>query len=225
MAGMIAEPYLPTWQDVVRISDRTLIPNMPPEWLPADFTARVATIAMTAHAAVGQRRADGKTPYIVHPIHVVNLAVKWTNRLGRDPEIPGVFAAAMLHDVLEDTRLSAEDLAALGVPAQIVSDVVTLTKSEPDAYEAAPYFEACCLRFPTWIVKVADRTSNLMSAAEDAVPGERNQRWKNYVARTRSEMLPVYEHRWPDGVDALQRDYVLDHLLTALRRCEAAANA
>jgi len=194
---------------------------------PPSLALQIATIA---HAAIGQRRRDagGKeypVAYIVHPVHVAALAVEWSRRIGYPDDVLAVFAAAVLHDVLEDTKLTADDLVALGLSADVVDYVVRLTKVNNDGPEDADYFLRCCARFPSWIVKAADTTSNLMSFAADCLPNERNQGAKNYAAGKRAKMLPVYENHRPEGVDMLQRDYVLDHVLTALRACEAAASA
>lgn len=48
----------------------------------------------------GQFRADGKTPYIQHPLAVAELMGLW---LEGHPECEKYVAAALLHDVLEDT--------------------------------------------------------------------------------------------------------------------------
>ncbi len=236
----IAEPYLPAWGDVVRVEPRTFVVDLRPQHpMGALVLAHVGAaqpvptlalqIATIAHAAIGQRRRDAggqeyPVPYIAHPLHVAAMAVEWSQRIGRPNERQGVFTAAVLHDVLEDTKLTADDLAALGLDVDVIGDVLRLTKTN-NGPEDAEYFLRCAARFPSWIVKAADTTSNLMSFAADCVPGERNQSAKNYAAGKRAHMLPIFENHRPEGVDLLQRDYVLDHVLTALRACETAANA
>ncbi len=42
---------------------------------------------------------------------------------------PEVIAAALLHDILEDTAATAADLAAAGIPATVIEAVVLLTKT------------------------------------------------------------------------------------------------
>jgi (p)ppGpp synthase/HD superfamily hydrolase len=55
--------------------------------------------AMAAHAAVGQKRNYGDRPYIEHPKEVADILAGY----GAGPV---VLAACMLHDVLEDTKVT-----------------------------------------------------------------------------------------------------------------------
>lgn len=47
---------------------------------------------------------------------------------------PAEFCVAMLHDVIENTGITAQDLLDEGVPQVIVDAVVTLTKKPSDSY-------------------------------------------------------------------------------------------
>lgn len=62
--------------------------------------------ATAAHAAVGQTRKYTGDPYIVHPRAVAHLVSCVTE----DPEM---IAAALLHDVVEDTKVSAYTIREL----------------------------------------------------------------------------------------------------------------
>ena len=59
--------------------------------------------ASAAHAAVGQRRKYTDEPYIVHPIAVAAIVAT----ISDDPRMR---AAALLHDVVEDTAVTIEDI-------------------------------------------------------------------------------------------------------------------
>ncbi|AHH95036.1 HD domain-containing protein [Kutzneria viridogrisea] len=86
------------------------------------FTVQDAVrIATQAHD--GQLDKAGK-PYIGHPVRVMN-------RVSGDYER----MAAVLHDVIEDTPVTAEDLLAQGCPPRVVTAVVALSKEpgEPQA--------------------------------------------------------------------------------------------
>lgn len=103
-------------------------------------------IAQAAHAGqVDKAGAD----YITHPRRVADRVV---------PSTPENRAAALLHDVLEDTEVGVEDLAAQGIPAEIVEAVKLLDRGRspsPEAYYAAIRMNAIALA-----VKLADIVDN-----------------------------------------------------------------
>ena len=76
--------------------------------------------ANKAHA--GQKRKSGE-PYIVHPISVANILVS----LGMDTES---VVAALLHDVVEDTPVTLEDIRREfgSTTAQIIDGLTKLSK-------------------------------------------------------------------------------------------------
>lgn len=63
-------------------------------------------IAFAAAAHTDQRRKYDGLPYITHPIHV--MTILWDHGV-RDE---GMLAAAVLHDVVEDTPATIEDISA-----------------------------------------------------------------------------------------------------------------
>jgi guanosine-3',5'-bis(diphosphate) 3'-pyrophosphohydrolase len=68
-----------------------------------DVLEKVTEFAREAHGE--QMRKYGGDRYIVHPIRVMKLCRKYTD------EIP-VLAAALMHDVLEDTDVTAHEIDA-----------------------------------------------------------------------------------------------------------------
>lgn len=66
---------------------------------------RARRFATRAHAAQEQRRKYTAEPYIVHPAAVVELVRSVT------PEDEASLAAAWLHDTVEDTATTAQDIA------------------------------------------------------------------------------------------------------------------
>lgn len=76
-----------------------------------------AAIAVTAHQ--GQVRKNDDTPYVMHPISVALM-------LARHGFSDAVVAAALVHDVLEDTAFSEAELAgAIGEEAYAIVKSVT----------------------------------------------------------------------------------------------------
>jgi len=68
-----------------------------------DVFERAMDFAIKAHA--GQLRKTGNTPFILHPFEVANIVATMTD--DRD-----VLAAALLHDTVEDTAVTADDILA-----------------------------------------------------------------------------------------------------------------
>ena len=120
----------------------------------ADELVRLAEeVARTAHA--GQFRRDGVRPYVVHPEAVAS-------RVGDDPQ---ALAVAWLHDVLEDTAVTEDDLRADGFPPAVVDAVAALTKREGVSYDA--YLRGVAALPLARAVKVADMLSNLADDPTD----------------------------------------------------------
>ena len=75
---------------------------------------KAIALAATQHA--GQLDKGGQ-PYILHPLR---LMLQFSN--------PTLQIIAVLHDILEDTSTTAEDLEALGFSAEIIQAIQALTK-------------------------------------------------------------------------------------------------
>lgn len=107
-------------------------------------------IATEAHD--GQLDKAGR-PYIEHPRRVA----AWAQRL--NPEVAeAVLEAAWLHDVLEDTSVTRDELAAHGISAEAIAMVEAVTKRAGEPREA--YF-ARVLACPGALeVKRADLADN-----------------------------------------------------------------
>ena len=134
-------------------------------------------------AHVNQKRASGE-PYFIHPCEVANILME----MGLDSA--GV-AAALLHDVIEDTASTEEDIKReFGEEVlQLVSGVTKLEKivfkSQEDA-EAENFrkiFVAMAKDVRVIIIKLADRLHNMRSL--NFLSHERQQRMAN-------ETLEIY---------------------------------
>ena len=87
-----------------------------------ELTKKAMRIAFDAHYGQTDR---GGTPYICHPLHVADEMRDETTTV-----------IALLHDVLEDTELTREDLEKEGIPEDIISSVELLSRDK-----SAPYSE------------------------------------------------------------------------------------
>ena len=127
----------------------------------AIFTGRVErAIALAIRAHEGQSRKDGQLPYVVHPVTVALILSRYT---GDEDTI----IAGLLHDVLEDTPVTADEIErAFG---DKVRDTV-LDVTEPDlpglSWETrkARYLRRLqAAPRPSLLVAGADKTANLIS--------------------------------------------------------------
>jgi len=133
---------------------------------------RAIIFAVKAHAGT-ERRGKG-FPYIVHPMEAVEIVATITP----DQEL---LAAAALHDVVEDTDVSADELrrefgdriAALVVAE---SDVFEEGVSEEDSWHArkkAAIDRLARAPYEAKIVAMGDKLSNMRAIARDyAVKGD-----------------------------------------------------
>jgi (p)ppGpp synthase/HD superfamily hydrolase len=108
-----------------------------------------AAIELAVAAHHGQHYPSPESePYIEHALRVVRA-------------VNGIRAqaTAVLHDVLEDTSLTAEDLRRAGMPTEVVDAVMALTRSHGQPYE--DYVEQIAGNTLARQVKLADLADNL----------------------------------------------------------------
>ena len=150
---------------------------------PEDVEQIASAYHFSASAHLGQFRTSGE-PYISHPLAVAETLAHW--RL--DPQ---ALAAALLHDVMEDTAITKEQIAQdFGkVTAELVDGVSKLDRIEHQSYEEAQAenFRKMLLAMAqdvrVILIKLADRLHNMRTL--DAVRPEKRRR----VAR---ETLDIY---------------------------------
>ncbi|MFC9335841.1 phosphohydrolase [Arthrobacter sp. NPDC057009] len=106
--------------------------------------AAAKAIATIAHRFQTDKLGD---PYIEHPRRVAN-------RL----DDPKHVAAAWLHDVIEDCSITAKDLRAAGISAEVIDAVVLLTRTVEN--EGDRYYEAIRSNPIALAVKLADIADN-----------------------------------------------------------------
>lgn len=140
----------------------------------SDLVSTARTIATEAHR--GQVDKAG-APYIGHPARVAGHAAA----AGGDER---VVAAAWLHDVVEDTAVTPDDLRAAGIPDDVVAAVVALSKVPGGSVEE--YF-AGVNRDPIAIaVKTADLADNTDPARLAALDEATRERLVAKYARARA---------------------------------------
>ena len=127
----------------------------------SDIVSKAMVFATAAHAAVGQKRKYTGEPYIVHPIEVADIVI---NVGGSNAMI----AAALLHDVLEDTDVTF-DLLVDEFGSEVAELVLWLTDvSKPEdgnrsTRKAIDRQHIASAPAEAQTVKVADLISNTQS--------------------------------------------------------------
>jgi GTP pyrophosphokinase len=141
---------------------------------PEDVALVEKAYQFSKEAHEGQFRKSGE-PYISHPVAVASLLAKWH----MDAQ---ALCAALLHDVVEDTPTSKDDIARLfGKPvAELVDGVSKLDKIEfqTEAHAQAENFRKMLLAMArdvrVILIKLADRLHNMRTL--DAMAPEKRKR-------------------------------------------------
>lgn len=130
------------------------------------FLDKAIKFAVDAHAGV-ERRGKG-FPYIVHPLEAVSIVATIT----KDQEL---LAAAALHDVIEDTKITVEEIkkefgerVASLVASE--SDLVVEGKSEEESWKERKQFAIDRLKKLSRdgkIVALGDKLSNARAILRD----------------------------------------------------------
>ncbi|RKE17179.1 HD domain-containing protein [Streptomyces sp. TLI_171] len=139
--------------------------------------AEVDALAARAHA--GQHDRIG-VPYVEHVRAVA---------AGLAPFGAGLRMAALLHDVLEDTPTTAEDLLAAGVPAAVVATVRRVTR-QPGAEYAAMLGEIVADQAAT-LVKIADNAHNSRADRAAQLPEADRARLAERYRAARAVLWPA----------------------------------
>ena len=144
----------------------------------------VAALAFAARKHCHQRRKDvAASPYINHPIALANVLA---NEAGIDDEY--VLIAAILHDTLEDTETTKEELAQkfgeeiAGIVCE-VSDNNDLPKAERKRLQVE---RAGLLTHRARLVRLADKICNLRDIAASPPAGWPLERQRAYYDWARS---------------------------------------
>ncbi len=135
-----------------------------------------AQFAAEKHAAQKRKGAAGE-PYVNHLIEVANLVA----RALAEPD-PNLIAAALLHDVVEDTGVTAEELRerfgqdVTGLVLEVTDDK-SLPKEERKRLQVV---NAPKKSVRAQVIKLADKVSNLRSLLSSPPPSWSTQRKREY---------------------------------------------
>ncbi|HAG13314.1 MAG TPA: (p)ppGpp synthetase [Ruminococcus sp.] len=174
-----------------------------------DISKLIAAYEFAAQCHEGQTRSSGE-PYIIHPVAVAYILLE----LGMDTD---TLCAALLHDVVEDTDATREDVqkrfghdvAMLVDGVTKLAKVPTFTKEEQQAGNVMKILLAMSQDIRVMIIKLADRLHNMRTL---------QYRPEHKQQATAFETMNVYApiaHRL--GITSVQEEledlsfYYLDH--------------
>ncbi len=156
--------------------------------MPTHMETVLRAAAFAAEKHRNQRRKDEEaSPYINHPIQLAYILVQ------ADIEDPVVLAAALLHDTIEDTNTTLEELQIVfgyeiaGIVAEC-SDDKALTKLER---KQAQIDHAAAISRNAKLVKIADKIANV-NDINDAPPAgwslERKREYFDWAKKVVDQM-------------------------------------
>jgi len=154
--------------------------------LPGDVVARVARAVQFATGHHGDQTRKTGVPYLEHLLEAVQILVQ-----GAGVRDPDVLVAAVLHDVVEDTPCTLDEVAAaFGSRAAELVSWVTMPERGPGE-DASAVREAYLRRLrlapqDAILVKLADRMSNVQTL-RNLTP----DRQRAYYAQTVEHIIPL----------------------------------
>lgn len=132
---------------------------------PEQLLARAVEIAVAAHAGQADRQGQ---PYITHPLRVMARVQSTKEKI-----------VAVLHDVVEDTPWTLEQLREAGFPPDLVHAIDCVTKREGEAYDdfvTRSAADAIALR-----VKLADLEDNMDLRRQKQIAAQDLERFNKYL--------------------------------------------
>ena len=180
----------------------------------SDVRLVMTAAAFAARMHSGQfRKGANADPYINHPIEVARLLAE----VGGIEDVR-ILAAALLHDTLEDTEATFEELGAKFGEAvaglvQEVTDDTSLPREDRNAHQIA----SAPKKSPgAALVKVTDQCANVYDILHNPPDGWDAGRKQAYIAKARSvieAMAPVASGDWsapgwePEQLNAIRQLY------------------
>ena len=135
-----------------------------------DLAARAAQLARDAHA--GQLDKQGRDYYEAHLVPIADSLAPFGEY---------AWAAGILHDIVEDTSTGYDDLAAAGIPPEVVDAVRAVTRVPGERYQRL--IERACAHPFGRLVKLADNWHNLndLAGLEQTDPATAERLRRRYV--------------------------------------------
>lgn len=131
------------------------------------YTPKTKLALKLCFAAHKEQTDKSGIPYVFHPFH-----------LAEQMQSEETIVAALLHDVVEDTDYTLQDLAAMGFDPVVIDALALLTHDDATAY--MDYVRAIKENPIARAVKIADLKHNSDLSRLDAVDEKALQRAEKY---------------------------------------------
>ena len=183
------------------------------KYIDTDLLDRAIVFAVKAHHNT-ERRGKG-FPYIVHPLEAVEIVATITP----DQEL---LAAAALHDTIEDTDVTVEDIRRefgdrIAELVHAESDQFTEGVSEEDSWhdrKQAAIDRLATAPYDAKIVALGDKLSNMRAIARDySIQGD--ELWKIFHAKDKADHEWHY-HGLADSLKELSDTFAYKEFVTLI---------
>lgn len=152
-----------------------------------------AALSYAVKAHKGQTRSDG-SPYVKHPERVASFVKKFK----KSHNLDALISAAYLHDTIEDTDTTHEDLEKMfgGLIASMVKEL-TSDKEKISKVGKDNYLADKMANMSSWalVIKLADRLDNVQDIATAKTPAWR----RKYKAETEKILSRLEKDRKLSG--------------------------
>jgi guanosine-3',5'-bis(diphosphate) 3'-pyrophosphohydrolase len=153
-------------------------------------------ISFAARAHQGHLRKDGQTPYAAHPMRVMAILATEFGVTDRD-----VLAAAVLHDVIEDTRTDHDDLSEQ-FGKRVADCVASLSKDKrlPEEEREAQYLQRLIdAPLEVQLCKLGDVYDNLSDSA--SLTEAAREKHINKARELIAKFSPKFPQKWRHALD------------------------
>lgn len=133
------------------------------------LTKRAMQISYAAHKC---QKDKAGIPYVFHPMHLAEQMKDETTTV-----------VALLHDVVEDTQWTLENLRQEGFPEEVLESIALLTKQT--GITTQEYYNRIKLNSVAKIVKLADLYHNSDMSRLNVIDDESQARYEDYKEKTR----------------------------------------
>lgn len=149
-------------------------------------------IAVMAHKGVTRRNTD---PYIFHALRVANNSKYIRTKKQK--------AAGILHDVIEDTPLTAEFLREKGIDDEVLNILSFLTHDK-EKVTYSDYIDNICNNVDAMLVKLSDLTDNLDQGTLSVITDKDRERFIVYE-NARSKIMYALARDYPEAFKEIMK--------------------